>query len=155
LCGERLSVRLYATRLELRFKDTLVGCYPRLGREEAYRVDYRHLIHSLIRKPGAFARYVYREALFPTLTFRRAYDALAAQPAPQADLEYLRILHLAATTLETSVEAALIALLERDVVPSYAQVQAAVMPSRPLCPVIELEAPALTAYDALLEEVAA
>ena len=155
LCGERLSVRLYATRLELRFQDTLVGCYPRLGREEAYRVDYRHLIHSLIKKPGAFAHYVYREALFPTLTFRRAYDAMVAEPTTQADLEYLRILHLAATTLQTTVEAALAALLERNVVPSYAQVQATVMPSRPVCPVIELTAPALTAYDALLDGVAA
>ena len=35
-------------------------------------------------KPGAFARYRYREELFPTLIFRRAYDALSeAQPGTE------------------------------------------------------------------------
>jgi hypothetical protein len=154
LCGERLRVRLFATRLELHYQDTLVGSYPRLTRDEAYRIDYRHLIHSLIKKPGAFARYVYREALFPSLTFRRAYDALCAYTPEQADLEYLRILYLAATTLETTVEAALTALLERDAVPGYAQVQAAVAAPRPPCPVLELAPPELAAYDALLEVAA-
>ena len=40
------------------------------------RIDYRHVIWSLVRKPGAFAAYRYREDLFPSLAFRRAYDAL-------------------------------------------------------------------------------
>jgi len=31
-----------------------------------------------VRKPGAFARYRFREALFPSLVFRQAYDALEA-----------------------------------------------------------------------------
>ena len=34
------------------------------------RIDYRHLIASLVRKPGAFAGYLYREELFPRLSFR-------------------------------------------------------------------------------------
>ena len=61
------------------------------------RIDYRHLIFSLVRKPGAFARYRYREALFPTVTFRRAYDALVERLGEEADLSYVRILHPSVT----------------------------------------------------------
>jgi transposase InsO family protein len=66
----------------------------RLGREEvlrcprstqnAPRIDYRHLIASLLRKPGAFAAYHYREELFPAPVFRQAYDALLAADLPRA-----------------------------------------------------------------------
>jgi hypothetical protein len=70
------------------------------------------VIWSLVRKPGAFARYVYREEMFPQLVFRKSYDAIQeAQPGTRGDLEYLRILHLAASTMETDVAAAL-SLLE-------------------------------------------
>jgi len=49
---------------------------PRLLGTGQLAIDYRHVIWSLVRKPGAFAHYRYRDDLFPSLTFRRAYDAL-------------------------------------------------------------------------------
>jgi hypothetical protein len=71
------------------------------------------VIWSLVRKPGAFARYVYREEMFPTQVFRRAYDALQTPARPTSgDLAYLRILHLAASTMQADVEAALVLLFE-------------------------------------------
>ena len=77
-----------------------------------HRIDYRHVIWSLVRKPGAFARYVYREEMFPSLVFRRAYDAIQTpQHGGKGDLEYLRILHLAASSMQTDVEIALAELL--------------------------------------------
>ncbi|MCU1347492.1 MAG: Transposase [Acidobacteria bacterium] len=113
LIGEVLKVRLYEDRIEAYFGGALqLACERLVGRKQK-RIDYRHVIWSLVRKPGAFARYVYREEMFPTLAFRRAYDAIVApQPGTKADLEYLRILHLAASTLQTDVEAALVALLD-------------------------------------------
>jgi hypothetical protein len=45
------------------------------------------VIWSLVRKPGAFARYRYREELFPTLVSRRAYDALRAGRGDRADVD--------------------------------------------------------------------
>ena len=58
------------------------------------------MIWSLVRKPGGFARYVYREEMFPSLAFRRAYDAIQTpHQGIKGDLEYLRILHLAASTM--------------------------------------------------------
>ena len=66
-----------------------------------------------MRKPGAFARYVYREEMFPSLVFRRAYDAIQTpHQGTKGDLEYLRILHLAASTIEADVEAALTLLFD-------------------------------------------
>ncbi len=81
------------------------------GEREAH-VDYRHVIGSLVRKPWAFARYRFREQIFPAVTFRVAYDALWKWRGERADVEYVRILHLAATTMESTVDSALALLLE-------------------------------------------
>jgi hypothetical protein len=51
----------------------------------AARIDYHHVIFSLVRKPGAFTRYRWREELFPSATFRRAYDALLSRRRERAD----------------------------------------------------------------------
>lgn len=102
-----------------------------------------------MRKPGAFARYRYREALFPTLMFRRAYDALEERLGSAADVEYVRILHLAASTSETAVEAALEGLLEHGELRDYAQVRAAAVPEPVEVPSCAIEPPDLSAYDAI------
>lgn len=44
---------------------------PRLSGRGQHRIHYQHVIWSLVRKPGAFAAYRYRDDLFPTLTFRQ------------------------------------------------------------------------------------
>ena len=78
-----------------------------------HRVDYRHIIDWLVRKPGSFENYRYKEDLFPTSRFRMAYDALR-QSAPQSgNRQYLAILYLAATEGESRVDTALRILLER------------------------------------------
>ena len=104
-----------------------------------------------MQKPHAFARYRYREDLFPSLSFRKAYDALhGALGQRKADIEYLRILHLAASTLEAEVQTALDLLLSESVLRGVEQVKALVAPSKPEVP--ELSAPVvdLESYDALL-----
>jgi hypothetical protein len=104
----------------------------------------------LVRKPGAFARYRYREELFPSLTFRRAYDALCGTHGERADVEYVRLLHLAATTSEHHVDATLTTLLRGAQPFDYASVQALVTPTTPQLPVVHVPQPDLTQYDALL-----
>jgi hypothetical protein len=122
------------------------------------RIDYRHVIWSLVRKPGGFARYVYREEMFPSLAFREAYDAIqAVRPGTKGDLEYLRILHLAASTMESDVAAAL-ALLQMAGKPVTADAVKAMVAATPTSIDVPTLAPAavdLADYDALLEEVAA
>lgn len=93
------------------------------ARADKERIDYRHIIHSLVRKPGAFRRYRFREALFPRLEFRRAYDALVSENDARADLEYVRILHLAASDAEQAVQSVIAELLSRDVLPTYEAVR--------------------------------
>ncbi len=156
LIGHRVQVRLYANYLEVRYRGEVVARPERVRGESLKGIDYRHLVHSLVKKPGAFRRYVYREALFPTLTFRRAYDALAERSEKWADLEYVRILYLAATTMQCEVETALAALLDASAVPEYEVVKARVQPAAPRsAPEVHVAMPDLRVYDALLagEEV--
>lgn len=113
LKGETVRVRVYERTIEVHYGGERQLVTERLRGRHGHRINYRHFIWSLVRKPGAFARYRYRDELFPTLSFRRAYDAIVEhQPNVRGDLEYLRILHLAAATLEADVEAALDCLLD-------------------------------------------
>lgn len=119
LIGAKLRVRIRAETLELYHGVNLVLRLPRLiGRNRA-RIDYRHVIWSLVRKPGAFMAYRYREEMFPTLVFRRAFDALQQQLPAKAVREYLRVLHLAASSSESEVGAALERLLAEARLPGF------------------------------------
>jgi transcriptional regulator CtsR len=77
-------------------------------------VDYRHIIDWLVRKPGAFENYRYRDELFPTSRFRIAFDALIEQHGQRGGKEYLRILELAAKESESMVDEALCTLLQQS-----------------------------------------
>jgi hypothetical protein len=149
LIGEDVDLRLYAETIEVWHGQRLMAMMERQRGRGNVAIDYRHVIWSLVRKPGAFARYRYREALFPTLTFRRAYDALVERLGSAADVEYVRILHLAASTSETAVDAALAGLLTRGELRDYAQVRAAAAPEPVEVPACAIEPPDLSAYDAI------
>jgi transposase len=149
LIGEEVELRLHSESIEVWHAEEQVATIERQRGRGNVAIDYRHVIWSLVRKPGAFARYKYREALFPTLTFRRAYDALLERLGSAADLEYVRILHLAASTSEAAVGAALDGLLERGQLHDYAQVRAAATPEPIEVPRCTIEPPDLSAYDAI------
>ena len=73
---------------------------------------YRHIIDWLVRKPGAFDNYRYRDELFPTSRFRMAWDSLRDLIPQRANKRYLEILQLAAKEGESRVDSALRGLLE-------------------------------------------
>jgi hypothetical protein len=150
LIGHTIVARLHPDIVEVYYRDKLVQTMERLRGEDEHRIDYRHVIWSLVRKPGAFARYRYREDLFPSLVFRKAYDALARSRGDRADNEYVRVLHLAASTMESSVESALVALLEAGASFDYADVQRLAAPREPEHPVVRIAAPDIAAYDDFL-----
>lgn len=152
LIDHELEVRLHPDLLEVRYNGRVVETIPRLRGDRDHRIDYRHVIWSLVRKPGAFARYRFREELFPSATFRRAYDALRRYRGLRADVEYVRVLHLAASTMESGVEVALETLLDRAEPFDYATVREIVTPERPSVPVIGIGAPDLSSYDRLIAE---
>lgn len=158
LIGEMLKVRLYEDRIEAHYQGKLeLSCERLLGRNQ-HRIDYRHVIWSLLRKPGGFARYVYREEMFPSLVFRRAYDAIQTpHQGVRGDLEYLRLLHRAASGLQADVEAALLLLLEEGSAITDNAVNALIASqgSQPAVPQMVPPVVDLSDYDALLGQVAA
>ena len=155
LIGEVVRVHAYDEQLAVYFAGQLQLTVERLRGKSGHRINYRHVIWSLVQKPGAFARYKYRDDLFPTLVFRRAYDAIQAQTGgTKGDLAYLRILHLAASTTQDEVETALALTLEARAVPSPDAIKALVTaPTRVEVPALAPPTVDLTTYDALLAEV--
>jgi Mu transposase-like protein len=155
LMGHTVEARVHPNVVEVRYRDQVVQTMPRLRKEDEHRIDYRHVIGWLVRKPGAFARYRYREDLYPSVTFRRAYDALVRTHGERADIEYLRILHLAATAGEARVVDVLATVLDQAGGFDYVTVQAQVAPPVLTVPVIHIPVPDLSVYDALRAGAAA
>jgi len=153
LRGHEVEVRQSANEVEVLYEGTVVERMPRLRGGREHRIDYRHVIWSLVHKPGAFARYRYREELFPTPVFREAYDALVRWRGERADADYVRTLHLAASTLECTVEQALGALLAERLSFDYATIRERAVPAKPEIPQLATPAvPDLRVFDELLAE---
>jgi hypothetical protein len=150
LIGCEVEVRQHPDFIEVWYRRKLTETMPRLRGEQYHRIDYRHVIWSLVRKPGAFARYRYREELFPSLVFRRAYDALRDARGERADVEYVRILHLAASTMQAHVEHVLEQMLGRGDRLDFLAVKALAAPDKPVIPQVHIPPPDLGVYDRLL-----
>jgi hypothetical protein len=151
LIGHKVEVRQHADWVEVLYGGRLMERMPRLRGDRDHRIDYRHVIWSLVRKPGAFARYRYREELFPSTTFRRGYDALRRWRGDRADIEYVRILHLAASTMESEVERTLCSLLGEGQGFDYGRVRELTAPPKLEIPKIPVPVvPDLAIYDQLL-----
>jgi len=113
LIGEKVEARIGAERIEVWYAGRKVEDLPRLRGRGKHRVDYRHIIDWLVRKPGAFENYRYREDLFPSSRFRMAWDALRDVAPLRANKRYLELLQLAALEGEARVDQALRCLLEQ------------------------------------------
>jgi hypothetical protein len=112
LIGEQVEARLSAEIVEVWYAGQKVEELPRLRGRGKHRVDYRHIIDWLVRKPGAFENYRFREELFPTSRFRMAWDALQEAIPLRANKRYLEILQLAALEGEARVDDALRGIME-------------------------------------------
>src|SRR3989475_452184 len=154
LIGTTLLIRVRSETLEVYRATTHLLSMPRLLGHGQHRIDYRHVIWSLVRKPGAFAQYRYHDDLFPSLAFRRIYDALCVGKPQRADRDYVRILHLAASTFEAEVELALGLLLDQGSPPSFDAVRdlvrAPVAARLPVLGPVEIN---MAVYDRLLTAV--
>lgn len=152
LIGAMVQARISEAELELRYDGVEVARYPRtIGRQA--RIDYRHVIASLVRKPGAFAGYLYREEMFPRAVFRQAYDRLRVADEPRADRDYLGVLLLAAERGEEEVASALGAILREGAVPRRQEVEPRLAPREAGAPTLATFTPELQSYDQLLAEV--
>lgn len=158
LIGERVEVRRYAEHLEVWYGGRFVQQMARLRGEGKHQINYRHVIHSLVKKPGAFAHYRYQQSLFPRLLFRVAYDLLCEHYASTADRQYVKLLQLAAEESEERVEAAVRQMVERGELVTYQRVRELVAAPDQRAPLtthlVEVCGVELASYDALLVQPA-
>jgi len=157
LIGETIQVRMYMDHLQIWYGQKKIDGLPRLRGEGKHAINYRHIIDSLVRKPGAFENYRYRDDLFPTTRFRIAYDSLKDRHCHSASAkQYLKILHLAAREGETVVDDALRRLIQTDQHITVEEVIGIVCSRQQIEDVtaVEIAAVDLNSYDELLEEVA-
>jgi hypothetical protein len=155
LIGHQVSVRIYEWHLAVYYRRQQIETMARLVGQKKHLINYHHLIDSLLRKPGGFRNYRYREALFPRLVFRQAWEQLNQWYAPRkADLAYLRILRLAVRHQESEVAAALSLLLDNITRWDDLDVEQLLQPQRVIAtPVVQLPVINLDQYDRLLQEV--
>jgi transposase len=149
LIGYEMRALVYAEVVRLFLGNTLVIEMPK-QQPGGKRINYRHLIAHLMRKPGAFAGYVFRDDLFPSLAYRKAYDRLVERKPERADKEYLAILNHAAMGSEQDVEAVLELLLEGGGTPSLEAVKELTSISISALPDLRIPVPELFSYDELL-----
>lgn len=159
LIGEEVEARLGIETVEVWYAGRQMEVLPRLRGRGKHRVDYRHIIDWLVRKPGAFENYRYREDLFPTSRFRMVWDALRELAPGRANKRYLEILKLAAQEGESRVDDALRTLLEQGEIGegklNREAVQAVLEQDNGIPPVTEVMVAevSLASFDVLLTEV--
>jgi hypothetical protein len=157
LIGHRLMVRLYAQRIECWLGGQCVLQRPRAviadGQRHARDIDYRHLVAALQRKPGAFARWVLRDAAFPRAVYRQTWERLvaAAVPERQACKTMVGLLVLAAGGHEAQLADELEQLIELDHLPDLLALTQLLAPPKTAVPDVVVELPPLEDYDQLLE----
>jgi len=154
LIGELVDVRMCVEELEVWYGGTLMERLPRLRGRGQEKINYRHIIGWLVRKPGAFERYRYREDLFPTTRFRMAYDVLQEQQPTRAVREYLAIVELAALDGEGLVDDALRILMDGEARLTAKAVEQFVRSATyvPEVTAVQVDAVALSIFDQLLED---
>lgn len=151
LIGEKVKAKCYEDRIEIFYHGVAQMTVPRLCGRSGHRINYRHIIDWLVRKPGAFHNYRYRDDLFPTLNFRIAYDRLREGCSERvADLEYLRILKHAARTMECKVDAVLERLCAKGTLPRWNTVLEFCPPGAVGVPEVTVAPVDLSQYDLLL-----
>lgn len=154
LIGFDLDAHVSENQIRFTYEGHEVCLLPRMQGTKP-QIDYRHIITWLVRKPGAFRGYIYREEMFPTVVFRQAYDRLCATEDRSADARYLQLLELAAKQGEREVADLLGACLRAGEVPRPERIKASLQTERPAPSDVTPFVPDLKAYDSLLTEVSA
>jgi transposase InsO family protein len=157
LAGHRLKVRLYSVHLEAWLGGVKVfECERLYGNTEdrhPKRIDWRHMLPSLKRKPGAFARWVLRDAMFPrseyAQTWQRLHERLQERAACRLMVDLLDLADQANVVVELA--GVLAQLLDSDALPDIDELRERFAPRATSMPVVQVILPATAVYDELLE----
>jgi transposase len=148
LIGYSLTAHIYYDKIRLFYGQKCLQEMPKS--KEKLAIDYRHIVDGLMRKPGAFANYQYKEALFPEVCFRQAYDQLIKHSPACGHKHYLSILQLAKMHGEQQVVTALQVLQANGVIPLPDSVKK-LLDIPMVIPKVEVPTPSLLLYDQLLQ----
>jgi hypothetical protein len=156
LVGHRLVVREYAERIECYLSGQRVFECPRAvrraGDRRARQIDYRHMVENLKRKPGAFARWVLRDDVFPRAIYRQTWENLRRQlPERNACKIIVGLLALAADGHEAVLAGELEQLHLHNELPDLEVLTQRLAPRESTVPCVTVSLPTLQSYDHLLE----
>jgi hypothetical protein len=155
LIGYTLRAYIYQGEIKLYYGTQLICQMPKIDKSKTNAViNYRHIIAGLVRKPGAFTNYHYREHLFPSVVFRALYDKLIKTYPVNGTKQYLQILHIAAINSESEVDAAISILMEDKITPTVNRVKELLYIKSQAKVEVHVDQPVVKQYDSLLELVA-
>ena len=156
LAGHRLKVRLYSAHLEAWLGGVKVfeceRLYGSVENRHPKRIDWRHMLPSLKRKPGAFARWVLRDAMFPRSEYAQAWELIRERLPERAACRLMVGLLDLADQANVVVELAgvLAALHERGELPEIDVLRERFAPRPALMPTVQVVLPAVAVYDVLI-----
>ena len=154
---DRLGGRVYDDRIELFLSGTHLLTLPR-GRAgatgpNAHIVNYRHVIHSLKKKPMALKNLVYRDALFPREPYRRCFETalerLSERHACRLAVALLALAH--EENCEAELADAIDTALNAGRLPDPDTLKARFAPDPGSMPSIHVASPPLAGYGDLLD----
>jgi len=156
LIGHRPKFRVYPEHIEAWLGDVCVfetvrGVVPP-GKQRGKVIDYRHLVPTLKRKPGAFARWVLRDDMFPRAEYRQTWERLSEKlPERQACKVMVGLLDLAANgACEVQLAQVLGDLLQAGTLPELEGLADQFAPKDTPVPAVKVALPALADYDCLM-----
>ena len=150
----KIESRIYADHIALWYHGRKVLEMPRLIGTGQVAFDYCDVIDSLVRKPGGFVNYRYRDYMFPTITFRKAFDVVVVQLGEQAGVKcYLKLLYMAKHHGQVNVESELRRVLESGEIINPKAIETKVNTASPASLVHDphIEQPELEKYNDMLE----
>ena len=155
LIGHRLRARLFDDRVELFLGASPLMTLPR-GRSHAdgrhgHVVDYRHVIHSLRKKPMALPGLAYRDQIFPRAAYRRLFEAAMAQlperGACRLTVDLLSMAH--ERGCEAELATVIDVLLDKGQLPNIGDMRAWFLPDAASLPTVLVQLAPLSSYDIL------
>lgn len=160
LIGRALKFRVFSDRVEGWDSGVRVFEGPRGTFEPDSRrgkmIDYRHLIGSLHKKPGAFTNWALRDHIFPRTEYRQMWDYLCEHLSKkEASKRMVGLLYVAAKgACEAQLAQVLVELMADQKLPDLDTLEARFAPRETEMPTVEVKLPTLASYDVFLGEAA-
>lgn len=156
LIGHKLEVHLYDDRLVCFYGATSVGTMERVRvnrSERGRKIDYHHVIGTLRRKPQALRNLLYRDSLFPSAAYSRAWRVMeAGMPSRLACRIMVTLLDIASkdSSVEEALGQRLDAIFDAGKMPDPVALMAEFTPKDPRATDITIPPPNIKGYNDLL-----